>query len=235
MGNPIVFYDDFDGGQVFGTGVSGGWSGITSTVPVEGYAGLGATGNQFGGDFLINGSGGDPAAATVLTLTGLPPHTTIDLGFLLAIIDTWDGTSFPPVPAEAPDFFNVHIDGVQIFAESFVNADTATGQTYNPPPDVLFANNVKLVFRTANINDFDDAYDMGFEPAFSGIPHTASSVTIEWFASGAGWGGGIGVDESWAIENIQVQVNVIPEPAGGLLWFTAMLIAGGGRFRRRRA
>ena len=232
--NPIVFFDDLDGGQTFAAGVSGGLSGITSTVSVEGYSGLGTGGNLFADDFLINGSGGDPAPSTVLTLAGLPPHTTIDLAFLLAIIDTWDGTSFPPVPSQAPDFFNVQVDGAQVFSETFANADAATGQTYSPPPGVELANGVQLGFRSANVNDLDDAYDMGLDPAFIGIPHTASSVTIAWFASGAGWGGGIAVDESWAIDNIQVSVNVIPEAAGGALWACILLAARGSRSMRRR-
>ena len=32
-----VFFDDFDGGQMFGSGVSGGFTGVTGTVSVEGY------------------------------------------------------------------------------------------------------------------------------------------------------------------------------------------------------
>ena len=34
-----------------------------------------------------------PQTHTVLTLTGLPAHTSVSLGFLLAVIDSWDGTS----------------------------------------------------------------------------------------------------------------------------------------------
>jgi hypothetical protein len=48
----------------------------------------------------------------------------------------------------------------------------------------------------------DSAYNMGLEPAFNAIPHTSSSLTIEWYASGAGWQGS--TDESWAIDNMEV-------------------------------
>ena len=203
----VVFFDDFDGGASLGTGISGGFSGAGSTTSVQGYTGLGTAGDQFGGDFLINGTPGNPAPSTVLTLSGLPDHDRIDLNFLLAIIDTWDGDGFPPDPQQAPDFFNVRVDGVLVFSESFANAGSTTGQSYEPPPGAELANGVQLGFRVLNVNDFDDAYDMGADPTFQSIPHTASSVTIEWFASGSGWGGGISTDESWAIENVEVEVR----------------------------
>jgi len=41
---------------------------------VQGYAGIGPSTNQFNGLFLRNASPGTP---TTLTLTGLPPHTSI--------------------------------------------------------------------------------------------------------------------------------------------------------------
>ena len=234
----LAFFDDFDGGQTLGAGVSGGFSGVTGTESVQGYAGLGTGGNVFGGDFLFNGSGGDPASPTVLTLSGLPAHDTISVNFLLAIIDTWDGGSFPPSPEQAPDYFNVHIDGVQVFFESFANADGAVGQTYVPATGVELANNVQLGFRNLNVNDLDDAYDMGLEPGFNDIPHSASTVTIEWFASGSGWGGHdagpLGTDEAWALENVLVITKIVPEPATFTLWISGFLALLGSRSACRR-
>ena len=65
----------------------------------------------------------------------------------------------------------------------------------------------------------DAAYDMGVDPTFDGISHTSSTLIIDWFASGAGWQGGI--DESWAIDNVEVILNSttpIPEPSTYLLF-----------------
>ncbi|WP_048316980.1 hypothetical protein, partial [Crocosphaera watsonii] len=45
----------------------------------------------------------------------MPSHTSIDINFLLAIIDSWDGNH----PTFGPDFFNVKVDGVSIFSETF--------------------------------------------------------------------------------------------------------------------
>ncbi len=50
---------------------------------------------------------------------------------------------------------------------------------------------------------------MGIEPRFQGIPHTASTVTITFSGAGAGWQGGI--DESWAIENLDVRVGDVED------------------------
>jgi energy-converting hydrogenase Eha subunit G len=98
-GAPLTVYsNNFDGIEIFAAGVTGGLSGITGTVGVEGFAGLGSVGNQFSGNLLLNGSG-DLArfnvtpTPTTLTLSNLPAHTSRDVNFLLAIIDSWDSTN----------------------------------------------------------------------------------------------------------------------------------------------
>ena len=91
-----VFADDFDGGQTTSSGVTAAFSGITNIESVQGYAGIGPGSNQFSGNFLRNQTGGlpsigTPGSMTTLTLSDLPAHTSIDIDFLLATIDTWDG------------------------------------------------------------------------------------------------------------------------------------------------
>jgi hypothetical protein len=82
-----------------------------------------------------------------------------------------------------------------VFSEAF----GFMGPVFVPPPGVLLTESVPLGFNS----DHDDAaYDMGLNPAFDNIPHTANSLTIEWVASGDGWQGGD--DESWAIDNLEV-------------------------------
>jgi len=199
-----VYFNDFDGDPVVMPGVEATLWGITSQEPVQGYDGYG-----FGGDFLRNDTGGyddggigTPGSPTTLTLTGLPPHTSIELNFLLAIIDSWDGSE--PGEGEGactdchPDILTVTIDGTPIFSESF----GFMSPSFSPPPDAILTEYTQLGFNF----DFDDsAYDMGLYPAFEGIPHSASTLTIEWFASGDGWQGGY--DESWAIDNLEIIIN----------------------------
>lgn len=190
-------------------------------VPVALSGGLGASGNQFGGNFLRT----IPANTITLTLNNLPQHDSLSLAFLFAAIDSLDGTgSFP-----SGDFFVVSVDGVEIFNESFANALPTQVQSYVPPPGVTLARHVDLGCSGPGGFFTDSAYDMGADPVFSNIPHTASSVTITFLMQGPG--NQSLDDESWAIDNLRVSVNSVPEPAA-----LAMLgAAAAALFVRRRA
>jgi len=188
----------------FNSGAPTEFSGVNGdirTEGVQGYAGVGTGPNLFGGDFLRNITV-NPIEKTTLELTGLLPHTSIELNFLLAIIDSWDGIGCSSAGV-SPDLFNVTVDGVSVFSEVFENACPV--QTYVPPVGVELLRKVKLGFREIYS---DSAYDMGLDPTFDAIPHTSSTLTIEWFASGSGWQGAN--DESWAIDNVEVILNLGP-------------------------
>ena len=182
-------------------------SGAGSVVSTEGYPGF-----EPGvlTKFYQNASTGNPAASTVLTLTGLPVHTYLDVMFLLAVIDSWDGTA----PIDGPDAFNVKVDGSTVFSGTYTNF--AGGEAYN---------GTRLFFNQAA--GFNPAYgDSAYSLAITNIAHTASTATIEFFADGAGWTGG--EDESWAIDNLDVYTGA-PEP-GSLL----LLVSGAGALLLRR-
>ena len=194
-----VYFNDFDGGLAVAPGVKDVLDGITTTEPAQGYSGVGS----FGGDFLRNTTGGEPIGTsgepTRLTLTKLPRHSSVNINFLLAIIDSWDGSLPGGCTTCHPDVFNVRVDGIAVFGESF----GFNGPTFVPPLGVLLAIS-PLGFNS----DFDDAvYDMGLNPTFDNIPHTARTLTIEWFADGAGWQGGD--DESRAIDNLEIILNKV--------------------------
>ncbi|MEO1529229.1 MAG: PEP-CTERM sorting domain-containing protein [Planctomycetota bacterium] len=184
---------------------------------------LGRTGTQgysahgFGSWMLRNGQ---PNAVTTLTLNGLDPHSSIDLGFSLGIIDSWDGS---PNSSVSPDIFNVAVNGTVIFSESFDNF-SALEQSYVAPAGVTLASRVSLGFGGGIF--VDSAYDMSNDPTFSNIAHSSSSLTISWFTSGAGIQQFS--DESWSIDNVVVSINggsggggggVVPEPASAAVWF----------------
>ncbi len=216
----LAFTDDFDGGQTFGAGISGGFSGIITTESVQGYAGIGHAGNQFGGNFLRNKTGGSPKGtsgeATVLTLFDLPTHTSIDLNFLFGAIDSWD------IQVPWDDRFSVRIDGVTLFSQNFTNNPNASLQGYQPPANVLL---LSRPFPQLGFNEgfegqlgFDDsAYDLGLDTIFDDILHTQTTLTIEFISSGPDWQGG--GDESFAIENVAVVLNgTVPEPGSACIW-----------------
>ena len=188
-----VFSSDFNGASIPAE-ISGGTAEITG---VQAFAGLGAPGNQFGGSFLRS-----PTANVVkLQLTGLPPHTTVNLGFLLAAIDSLDGEGSYP----SGDYFHIKLDGVTIFRESLANALQSQVQSYSPAPGALLSRRQDLGFSGPGGYHTDSAYDFTMEPRLRGIPHTASTLTLDYVIEG------VGVqpltDESWAIDNLTVAVT----------------------------
>jgi hypothetical protein len=172
-----------------------------SVQSVAGWANLGSLGNQFSGVFLRYDS--RSVVDTRLTLTDLPPHTHLSLGFLLAVIDSWDGV----------ELLEVVVDGVTLFSNSFQLA-RGDSSSYAAPPGALLSSGEDLGFSTGPFNSHDRAYDLSFEPAFIGIPHARDAVTIVWrldVRAGGGpasWQGGD--DESWAIDNLRVIVDTGP-------------------------
>ena len=205
-----VYFNGFDGDPVVMPGIEAKLEGITSVESVQGYDVYG-----FSGEFLRNDTGGyasddigTPGSPTTLILSGLPPHTSIDINFLLAIIDSWDGGG--PEGCCQPDILTVTVDGNTILSESF----GFLNPSFVPSPGVLLTEYTPLGFNS----EFDDsAYYMGLYPAFDGIPHSASTLTIAWFASGDGWQGGL--EESWAIDNLEIiidatEVDIDIKPGG---------------------
>ena len=213
-----VFSTDFDG-LAIPSPVAPGAATLTG---VQGYAGLGPTGNQFGGGFLRSAT----ANVVTVSLTGLAPHGSVGLDFLFAAIDSLDGTGTFP----AGDFLNVSLDGVSFFRESFANATATQIQSYVSPPGVELARRVDLGFAGPGGFYTDSAYNMALEPRFHNLPHTASTATFTFVIEG------VGIqditDESWAMDNLRVGINPVPEPANGL---ALLPLLGVVRRRRRRS
>ncbi|MEL6110375.1 MAG: PEP-CTERM sorting domain-containing protein [Planctomycetota bacterium] len=188
-------------------------------METQGYSAHG-----FGSWMLRNGQ---PNAMTTLTLNGLDPHSSIDLGFSLGIIDSWDGS---PNSSVSPDIFNVAVNGSVIFSESFDNF-SAIEQSYVAPAGVTLASRVALGFGGGIF--VDSAYDLSKDPAFSNIAHSSSSLTISWFTSGAGIQQFS--DESWSIDNVVISINggggVVPEPTSSAVWLGVGVFA---LIRKRR-
>jgi hypothetical protein len=201
--------------------------GTASLTDVQGFAGYGPAGNQFGGNFLRSATGN----VVTLNLFGLPAHDTITLSFLFAAIDSLDGTGAFP----AGDFFKIVFDGNTLFSESFANAVPSQIQSYVPPPGVQLARHVDLGFGGPGGFYTDSAYDFGADPAFANFAHSASTATIDFFIFGPG--NQDITDESWAMDNLNVSVTTIgretiPEPLT-LSLFSAGL-AGLVALRRRK-
>jgi hypothetical protein len=172
--------------------------GTAMLTPSQGYEPLGTAGNTFGPTFLRSLTGN----TITVTLSDLPPHTTLSFDFLFAAIDSLDGEgSFP-----AGDFFRIDLDGTTIFRESFANAIETQIQTYEPPvPEIVLARRVDLGFSGPGGYYTDSAYDMSLDPTFEILSHTASSATLVFTLEGEGVQSLD--DESWAIDNIRVTTH----------------------------
>ena len=225
-----AFYTDFD------SGVPSRFTGVQTLRGVEGLAGVGRQGNAFSGQFLQNDSGGTGGVVpqpTALTLTDLPQHTSVDLNFLLAVLNTWD----PP-----RDVLTVRVDGREVFRDTFGFSQVGAATAYAAPPGALLTppppsprrpgDPVPRPYFTDRGFDKswgDQAYDMGLEPRLHNIPHTSDRLLVEWTTL-RGFQGG--TNESFGIDNVEVVLNgVVPEPsAAGAIFVAAALILG----RRQR-
>lgn len=110
-----VFFSDFESGVPAEISAPG-----SSIFGVQGWSGLGPTGNQFSGSFLRYTS--VPLVNTTLVLNNLPTHDRVDVSFLLAVIDSWDGT----------ELLKISIDGVDVFSHWFQIA-TGDASSYVAP------------------------------------------------------------------------------------------------------
>ncbi|MDP6566390.1 MAG: PEP-CTERM sorting domain-containing protein [Alphaproteobacteria bacterium] len=225
----------------FNAGASAEFSGITATESVQGFAAHG-----FSGQFLRNTTS---SSVTRLTLNGLPSHTGIEINFLLAIIDSWDGDT--NLGGSAPvDRFHIAVNGSSVYAESFDNFNTAD-QT--APITNQIVSGVDLGFTGVtfgglnvglpgefwgNLTFFDAAYDMGSPVAgLDSIAHTSSTLTIDFSAPIQG-----GSDESWAIDNLEIilhgvgtsEPSEVPEPMALTLLGTGFLGLAWARRRTRK-
>lgn len=199
----LVFSSDFDSSVP--AAVHAGTALLTG---VQGYAGLGQAGNQFGGQFLRSAT----ANKVTLTLNNLATHDALSVQFLFAAIDSLDGTGTYP----SGDYFRIDIDGVNRFRESFANATDQQIQSYVAPAGVELARKVDLGFGGPGGFYRDSAYDLGADPRFQQFAHTGSSLTIEFWMEGEGLQSLD--DESWAMDNLRVTAfNAttlpVPEPS----------------------
>jgi hypothetical protein len=186
---------------------------------------------------LFNGTGGAtfapntiPSIETVLTLTGLPTHTTVDINFLLAIIDSWDGTGGSP--GGGNDTFTVSVDGVGVIFSKIFAIQSGIGN-YSPPPGVQIGG----LFNRGFSGFADLAFNMGNDPSFM-FAHSASTLTVRFIASGSGWQGWADGDEAWGMDNLQVLIDgdttAVPEPTTMSLLGASLLTAVARRRRRSK-
>ncbi len=146
-----------------------------------------------------------------LSLNNLTPGARYQLAFDLYIFDSWDGSGGP---SSGPDIFDVTIDGVQAFHETFSN--------YNgDPPD-----HPQSYARAPEGGRRPIAFNAAFVDAVYrrvSVSFVARSATVGIVFSGQGLQAVS--DESWGIDNVAVRraFEIAPEyimvSPGGLVGF----------------
>ncbi len=144
---------------------------------------------------------------------GEPPPTRdqLLLEFHLYIIDSWDGSE----PTQGPDYFNVQVNGMSIFDETFANQHMY--QSYHHLPDVGRA---QLGFDQRWV---DSIYYMS-------MPFDVTTDTFH--ISFRGHGLQVINDESWGIDNINLSIITVPSPGAAALLVLGTFCVAGGRRRR---
>jgi len=218
----LVYSNDFDGNEFEASGISSTLSG-GNVEGVQGYSALAG----FDGNFLRNSSLGNPASSTTFSFTGLGDHTSISIEGLLAVIDSWDSSENSCC---SPDLLGVKVDGTLITSATFNNAIGNTNTAFG----------TSLTGGTSPANTYNNigfsgwgeqAFDFSGYAPLTDIAHTASTLTVEFFAYGAGWQGG--TDESYALENIAISTNGVdvPEPSTLAIFALGVLGLASRRFK----
>ncbi len=205
----IVYYNDFDGGLLVAPGVTATQTGGVTVPTIAPYN---ATyGNIARAD--------DNTAGIELVFSNLPAHTGVNLDFALALLDSWDSTDGGNF---APDLLELFIDGAPFAAYTYNNA---LGTIKDIDGGSLLYEYVQF---DTNIFYNDTVVDLATDPGLI-FPHTASTLSLKWIASGTGWQGGS--DEAYAIDKVWVELTgvAIPEPA---TWLLVALGAAGFALRR---
>jgi hypothetical protein len=206
-----VYTDNFDAPAVVQPGVvatfAGGFSDATDPVYFPSFGNIWASGgNTF-------------ATGITLTLSNLPAHTDVNISFLMAFLNSWDSVNGSP----APDNLEVWVDGG---LKGSYTSNNAGGSVTDIGGGTLIAQYVQ--FDTSYFYS-DTVVSMAGDPAYT-FAHTASTLTVQWVASGAGWQGWS--DEGYGIDNLMVTLLPVPEPATPVL-FALGLAALARRASRR--
>ena len=220
----LLFSDGFDENDFRAVGISSAFTGGDQTT--AGHTG-GLTDSQ-GFDALPSFDGNFWRVTTEndvfeLRIENIDAHSKVSVGFSLAMMDSWDGGS----SSYGSDIFNFEIsDGnTTLFSLSEIYA---SGNAFSQGVVATEADRIQLGFHDGSeVWWHDDAYRL----EFNDVAHSSDTLVLRYWASSGGTGAGFqgGNDESFAVDNIVINYDAIPEPSLSFL----LLFASGFLLRRR--
>jgi hypothetical protein len=186
---PFVYRADFEGTAVAGAE----WSARTTDLTPEG-------GRRFLGRFAGN-------EAVTLSLGGLPAHRSVTVSFDLYVIQSWDGDGSL---GSGPDIWGVGVVGGSTLLQTTFSNYNGTNGIFIPQhyPDAFPGTGVLHPGRTGAAENNTLGYTNGdrqdavYRLTFT-FSHDQGSVALRF--AGQGLQGNL--DESWGLDNVQVQTN----------------------------
>jgi len=218
--------EDYDNPTFLATGVgvvsNGVGSNETATVGAWNSAG-------WAGTHYVNRTFGNPAAQTVVTLSGLQAGSAVKFGGILAFLESWDSFNGSCC---APDALDIFINGNLVATLTSNNAQGSIEE---------YAGSTEL-FDGIQANGNGFFTDTLVDFSTSTFANSAADASGNWSfgiqARGAGWQGGS--DEAWGLDNWSVygtiarQVGAVPEPATWSLMILGLGMIGGAMRRPKQ-
>ena len=145
-----------------------------------------------------------------LVFEGVPRHTEVGLGLLLAQLDTLE-------PVGDNDHFEIRVDGTEVLSARLGFGDLGQSQIvsfslFGQPADIgLLADTLtlggeNLFYCGEHAVDYDDhVYDLSLLEALQRIPHTGSTLTLELL----GIQSQPGINEGFGVDQIELTVTPV--------------------------
>jgi len=230
----LVYYNDFQ------DAVGSEWSDTTvSSAPNPDYQGDRLFLGEFGND------------SVTLSLAGLEDHSELSVSFELFVIRSWDGndTTVFNDPL-GPDRWQLSVDGSLTLLDTTFSNGNPAGQAYAPDPfssgcsgyapsqtagvhapmtGASECYSLGYTFDDIPNQTFDESMDSVYNLAFS-FAHTGDSLLLDFSGSGLQ---GL-ADESWGIDNVNIEIASVPLPGAlGLLVAGLIPLTGLGLRKNR--
>jgi len=142
-----------------------------------------------------------------LTLTDLPAYSTASLYLDLLVLGSWDGNANYCC---GPDYFDLDVNGISLLHTTFSTTEAAGNLQSYPAPANTGSDYPAHTGAIKGQVWVGSVYRMSFI-----LPTTSSSLTFNFYASGPGWQDL--PDESWALDNVSVDIAPVPEPSWSAL------------------